>query len=217
MVIGALFVVFLFIDTGEEEDLDDEVSFDFDSECIDENSCENDCENASFYSPDENEDSCNEEESACEGGDDYTSDEVEDMEISSAQDFYASESSEDVSDVSSKGEVIELTEAQYKQLVADFAGSKMKYKGNKPCVVDFYATWCGPCKQLSPILDKMAKKYAGKVLFYKVDIDNASNLVSAYGIESIPTLLFGTKGSDVELISGLPSESELSQKIKSKL
>ena len=60
----------------------------------------------------------------------------------------------------------------------------------QPTLVDFFATWCGPCKMMAPIVEEMAKAYAGKVDFYKVDIDKEQELAQTFGIQSIPTFLF---------------------------
>ena len=64
------------------------------------------------------------------------------------------------------------------------------FKGNKPCVIDFYATWCGPCKRVAPIIDKLAQEYNGKVDFYKVDIDQEQKLAMILQIKNIPTIFF---------------------------
>lgn len=64
------------------------------------------------------------------------------------------------------------------------------FKGDKPCVIDFYATWCGPCKMVAPIIEKLAKEYDGKVDFYKVDTDQNQKLAMILQIRNIPTVLF---------------------------
>ena len=114
----------------------------------------------------------------------------------------------------SDGRVIHITSKQFRQLVADYKTDKGTYIGNKPCIVDFFAEWCGPCKQLSPILDKMAAKYADKIIIYKVDIDEEPQVAQAYGIESIPTLFFCSNGS-MSVTVGAPSQNELEDMIKS--
>jgi thioredoxin len=63
------------------------------------------------------------------------------------------------------------------------------YLGKKPCIIDFYADWCAPCRMTAPILDELAKEYAGKVDFYKVDIEKERELASYIGISNIPTFL----------------------------
>lgn len=85
---------------------------------------------------------------------------------------------------------IELTSAQFKTLVADYTAADWKYLGDKPAIVDFYATWCGPCKQIAPILRDLATQYADQIVIYKVDVDKEPALSAAFGIQSIPTLLF---------------------------
>lgn len=114
------------------------------------------------------------------------------------------------------GTVHHIGAEEFQQLVADYTSNKDAYIGDGPCVVDFFATWCGPCKALSPVIEQMAQKYAGKVAFYKVDIDQASAVSNAYGIESIPTLFFCNQGS-IERITGAPSEEDLEKAIQSML
>lgn len=114
----------------------------------------------------------------------------------------------------SDGKVIHITSAQFRQLVADYTSDKNRYIGNRPCIVDFFAEWCGPCKQLSPVLDAMAAKYADKIVIYKVDIDEEPQVAGAYGIESIPTLFFCKDGS-MKVTVGAPSANELEDIIKS--
>ena len=64
------------------------------------------------------------------------------------------------------------------------------FAGSRPAVIDFYTTWCGPCKMMAPVVESLAGKYAGKIDFYKVDIDQEPELASVFGIRSIPTFLF---------------------------
>ena len=87
---------------------------------------------------------------------------------------------------------IHLTTAEFKKLVVNYDAnpSEWKYLGDKPCIVDFWATWCPPCKVIAPILDDLAKEYKGQIYIYKVDVDKEPQLASAFGIQSIPTLLF---------------------------
>ncbi|MDY5900353.1 MAG: thioredoxin domain-containing protein, partial [Candidatus Limisoma sp.] len=84
-------------------------------------------------------------------------------------------------------------------------------------VIDFYATWCGPCRALSPLVDKAANEYAGKVDFYKVDIDKVPELAQLFGIQSIPVLLFIPVDGEPQGSMGLISDDELHQRIDSLL
>lgn len=90
------------------------------------------------------------------------------------------------------GKVIGLTASDFRRLVMDYESHPQEwvYEGKRPAVIDFYATWCRPCKMMSPIVEEMAGTYAGKVDFYKVDIDTERELADVFGIQSIPTFLF---------------------------
>jgi thioredoxin 1 len=84
-----------------------------------------------------------------------------------------------------------------------------------PVVVDFYATWCGPCKRLSPLLDELAGPLAGKIKFVKVNVDEATALSQRFAIQGIPTLLFFKNGKVVDQIVGLPAVDELKTRLDS--
>ena len=88
--------------------------------------------------------------------------------------------------------VIDLTKESFTERVSDFRQypDSWEFKGDKPCIVDFHAPWCIYCKRLSPVLDELAVEYAGKIDFYKVDVDNEPLLESAFSIRTIPNLLF---------------------------
>jgi len=87
--------------------------------------------------------------------------------------------------------VIHLTKEQFQEKVMDYTNSETwNFKGDKPCIVDFYADWCAPCRITSPIMEELARKYEGKIHFYKVDIDKEKELASVMGIRSIPTFLY---------------------------
>lgn len=92
------------------------------------------------------------------------------------------------SDKNSK--VTVLTGAEYKSKVEDYSTKEWKFEGKRPAVVDFYADWCPPCKKLAPVMEEVAAEFDGKVDFYKVNVDNAQEVARAYGISSIPTVLF---------------------------
>lgn len=114
-----------------------------------------------------------------------------------------------------KGKVgVISNETQFKTQVSEYAnGLKgLKLKGKKPVVVDFFATWCGPCMRLSPIMDELAKDYKGKVEFYKVDVDQCKAIAKAYGINSIPFVIIATKKGYV-IHQGFASKEAMKAKI----
>ena len=87
-------------------------------------------------------------------------------------------------------------------------------KSELPVIVDFWAPWCGPCKMLSPLLDQAAKKYAGKLIVAKINIDDDSETASNFGVQSIPTLLFMKGGEIVNRKSGSMPSSQLDDLIQ---
>ena len=101
-----------------------------------------------------------------------------------------------------------LTEQEFKEKVFDFEkNAEWKFAGQRPCIVDFYADWCGPCRMLSPVLEELSAAYAGKVDFYKVDTDREQKVSALFGIQSIPTMLFVPASGKPQLASGaLPKE-----------
>ena len=109
-----------------------------------------------------------------------------------------------------KMEPIHLTKAEFITKVANFEANPTdwKYLGDKPCIIDFYATWCGPCKMVAPILEDLAKEYNGKINFYKVDVDAEPEIAAAYGIQSIPTIFFCPMNGTPQISQGaMPKES----------
>jgi thioredoxin len=83
-----------------------------------------------------------------------------------------------------------------------------KFEGDKPCLIDFYADWCGPCKSLAPVLEELSKEYKDKVNIYKINTEEEQELSAAFGIKSIPSLLFCPMGEQPQMAQGvLPKES----------
>jgi len=112
-------------------------------------------------------------------------------------------------------EVQYLTTEQFKQLVMDYTTytpeTGWSYKGKKPCVIDFYTTWCGPCKRLAPIMEELAEKYKGKVLFYKVDTEKERELAYFFQISSIPQVLYIPMKGNPTLLKGLYPQENIVQ------
>ena len=92
----------------------------------------------------------------------------------------------------SAGKVQVLTASDFRKKIMDYEShpDEWVFAGSRPAIIDFYATWCGPCKMMAPMVESLAGKYAGKIDFYKVDIDQEPELASVFGIRSIPTFLF---------------------------
>ena len=89
-----------------------------------------------------------------------------------------------------------------------------KFEGDKPCIVDFYADWCGPCKALAPLLEELQKEYGGKINIYKVDTEAEQELAGAFGIRSIPSLLFCPIGEKPQMAQGALPKQQFEELIK---
>ena len=105
-----------------------------------------------------------------------------------------------------------LTKETFQQKVFNYEVNKdWKFEGDKPCIIDFYADWCGPCKQVAPVLEELAKEYDGKIDIYKIDTEDQQELAAAFGIRSIPSILFCPKEDKPQMSMGaLPRESFVS-------
>ena len=104
---------------------------------------------------------------------------------------------------------INLTKAEFLTKVANYEQSpdKWEYLGDKPCLIDFYADWCGPCKMVAPILEELAAEYEGEIYIYKVDTEAEQELAGAFGIRSIPSILFCPMGEQPQMAQGaLPKD-----------
>lgn len=110
---------------------------------------------------------------------------------------------------------IALTKADFLTKIDNFEADpkNWKYLGDKPAIVDFYATWCGPCKALSPILDELAAEYGESIYFYKVNTEEEEELSAAFGIRSIPSLLFVPMEGQPQMAVGALPKAELKETI----
>ena len=106
-------------------------------------------------------------------------------------------------------DVVYLTTAEFKQRVFDYSAEReWKYRGDKPCVIDFYTTWCGPCKRLAPIMEELSRTYCDRVVFYKVDTERERELAYQFQISSIPQVLYIPVEGKPVLLKGLyPKET----------
>lgn len=116
-------------------------------------------------------------------------------------------------------EIIHLTKETFLQKVCNYEAhpDAWKYEGDKPCLVDFYATWCGPCKALAPILEELADEYDGRVYIYKVDVDKEEDLAAAFNVRSIPTLLWVPQEGKPTITQGAKSKVDLKKLIETNL
>jgi len=114
------------------------------------------------------------------------------------------------------GKVVYLNEESFRSLVWNYNQNPQDwvYEGELPAVIDFYADWCGPCKRVAPIMDKLAKEYNGKVMIYKVDTDANRELSSVFGIRSIPSVLFIPKNGKPAMQPGAMQEEQYKQIIE---
>lgn len=107
--------------------------------------------------------------------------------------------------------VIKMTKADFLAKVMDYEKNPTEwvFKGDKPCVIDFYADWCGPCRMLAPVLEELQTEYAGKLQIYKVDTQKERQLSGALGIQSLPTVLFIPKEGKPQALLGFRSKEDL--------
>jgi len=108
------------------------------------------------------------------------------------------------------GEVISLTKKDFLERVYNYEKNRdsLIYEGNLPCIIDFYADWCPPCKTVEPILKELAKEYKGKIIIYKINVDNERQLATAFRIQSIPTYFFiPVEGDRVDVMGAMPRET----------
>ncbi len=111
-----------------------------------------------------------------------------------------------------------LTTKEFKELIWNFEQEKdWKYKGDKPVIIELYATWCAPCKKLSPILEEIQQEYGDKLQVYKVDVDSEIALARLFKVNSIPLMIFIPKEGPPFTVVGLHSKENLIGIITDKL
>jgi len=108
-----------------------------------------------------------------------------------------------------------MTKQDFLDKVFNFEKSKeWDFAGDVPAIIDFYAEWCGPCKSLAPVLDQLQKEYDGKINIYKVDTEAEQELAGAFGVRSIPSLLFCPKGEKPQMAQGALPKQQFEELIK---
>ncbi|MDR2138152.1 MAG: thioredoxin [Tannerella sp.] len=112
------------------------------------------------------------------------------------------------------GEVFLLNKADFLTKVYNYEknSDEWTFEGKKPCIIDFYADWCGPCRRVAPIMKELASEYKGRIDFYKIDVDKEQELAAAFGITSIPLILFVPVGGKPQAAAGFqPKETIVEQ------
>lgn len=112
--------------------------------------------------------------------------------------------------VFSENSVTYLTTEQFRERVFDYTKNESwKYSGERPCIIDFYTTWCGPCKRLAPIMEELAEQYCGQIDFYKVDTERERELAYIFQISSIPQVLYIPMSAKPTLTKGLLPKEQI--------
>ncbi len=108
-----------------------------------------------------------------------------------------------------------LTKQSFLDKVFNYEKNKeWKFEGDLPCLIDFYADWCQPCKMVAPVLEELAEEYKGKINIYKIDTEDQQELAAAFGIRSIPSLLFCPQDEQPQMAQGALPKNTLIQVIE---
>ena len=115
-----------------------------------------------------------------------------------------------------KGQVIQMDKQMFLNKVFDYTtgATEWSYKGEKPAVIDFYATWCAPCRMIAPTLKELAKEYQDSIYVFKVDVDKEKELAAAMGIQSMPTIVFIPTTGQPQVIVGAADKNTFRRAIK---
>ena len=108
-----------------------------------------------------------------------------------------------------------LTKESFQNKVFNYEKNQdWKFEGDKPCLIDFYADWCGPCKMVAPILEELSNEYDGQINIYKVDTEQERELAAAFGIQSIPSLLFVPLNDKPQMAMGALPKAQLEKALE---
>jgi len=111
--------------------------------------------------------------------------------------------------------VISLNNKEFKEKIFDYTSeNEWKFKGSKPSIIKFWAEWCAPCKMLGPVLEEISEEYAGKMNVYKIDTDAEQELAMAFGIQSIPSILFIPMEGKPQMAQGAAPKDKLIEAMK---
>ncbi len=114
-----------------------------------------------------------------------------------------------------KSNMEKLTKEKFLEKVFNYEQNKeWKFEGDLPCLIDFYADWCGPCKMVHPILEELSKEYDGKIRIYQIDTEAEQELAAAFGIRSIPSLLFCPTDGQPQMAQGALPKATLKKSIE---
>ncbi len=109
---------------------------------------------------------------------------------------------------------IDLDHKSFIEKVFDFENNdEWKYIGDKPAIIDFWASWCGPCRQISPVLADLAAEYGGEIYVYKVNVDEQKEIARAFGIQSLPTILFVPMDEQPQAVLGAAPKAKLRETV----
>ena len=110
---------------------------------------------------------------------------------------------------------IHITKSDFLEKIMDYEKNSTEwiYRGSLPCLIDFYADWCAPCRQTAPILDELAREYSGKIVVYKVDVQKEKELASVFGIQSIPAFLFCPMKGNPSISAGIAGSRDETKKM----
>ncbi|NTW24325.1 MAG: thioredoxin [Lentimicrobium sp.] len=115
-----------------------------------------------------------------------------------------------------EGKVVQMNKAMFIEKVFNYEENpnEWKFRGDKPCIIDFYADWCGPCKKVAPVMAELAEQYKDQIVIYKVDTDKERELAQIFNIRSIPSILFCPASGQPQMTMGALPKAEFEKMIK---